>query len=429
MKKLLPVVLTLLFTGKQIQDYLESMADAETRNLFEKFMQDHHKSYLSKSEIEYRYDIFKQNLKIINESNDKRDNGEGKKPIIKKPKIKIKNENFPEEKSLEEYQSINFLKKIEEINAKNKLLNEEEDFEEFTNIKFPYKRVEVRINYNLFHPISAVHKIVKPKDPALKPRRYTLGVNLFTDLTFDEFKTKYLWTIKIDKTNSEPVDEVLEIHSDVVDWRNSEGALGPIRNQGECGSCWAFCSTASLEFVEWKTNNSREALSVQELIDCSNDYGNFGCHGGLMSNAFDYVRDNKIGLQSSYTYTGKAQSCNLDAVSEGKRISTEGYSFLDPVNVEGLILAAEKQIVSTAIEVQGNLQFYTGGIYHNDDCGDDLNHSINIVGYNLSVDDPYFIIRNTWSANWGLNGYAHFSISSESGTCGIANDMTVFPNI
>merc|ERR1719397_608505 len=132
---------------------------------------------------------------------------------------------------------------------------------------------------------------------------YTKGINQFSDLTQIEFEKIYLGFIsrQVKKVSIEPVIE--EPDAD-VDWRG-KGALTPIKNQGQCGSCWAFSSTGGVEGAEFISKGSVTSLSEQTLVDCSGSYGNHGCNGGLMDNAFKYIKAKGIASESSYPYTGR----------------------------------------------------------------------------------------------------------------------------
>ena len=148
-----------------------------------------------------------------------------------------------------------------------------------------------------------------------------------------------------------------------------------------------------------------------------------------MSYALNYVRDNRLGLARSYPYNGEDNDCNNRPRRRGKRISYKRYSSISPVNVQGLIIALNKQVVSVAFETQNSFQLYEKGIYFNTDCGDRLNHAMSIVGYDLTAPVPYFIVRNSWGTTWGMNGYAYVAIGSGAGTCGIASTYNVIPSI
>lgn len=252
---------------------------------------------------------------------------------------------------------------------------------------------------------------------------FTVGDNLFADLTFEEFKEKYLSREVIqNEVRTGPAPRLRASK----DWR-TEKKVGPIKNQGRCGSCWAFSTVAALE-TEIAIKNSQDVnLSEQELVDCSGEYGNQGCNGGLMSQAFSYIKDHQIGLGADYPYTAKDGACKRDETKT--RYSVVESRVIDPICVDGLMTAIQSHAVSVAIEVQRDFQLYKGGIYKNDNCGAALNHGVAAVGFvnEDGEDQQYFIVRNSWGESWGENGYVRMFIGTGSGTCGIANDTDVYP--
>jgi C1A family cysteine protease len=260
-------------------------------------------------------------------------------------------------------------------------------------------------------------------------KTHKAGVNKFSDLTFSEFKTMYL----TDMNKSADMNSTAEIDltkGAKVDWRQKKGAVGAVKNQEQCGSCWAFSTVASLETAYWQKNQKSVSLSEQELVDCSTSYGNYGCNGGLMNQGYDYIVDNKIGTEKAYPYRAIDQNCSAKKKKKAGRVGVSSYSFISPANVKGLIAAAKKQVVSVAIEVQDDFMDYSSGVYTNDDyCGSSLNHGVAVVGFNTKAKVPYFIVRNSWGPGWGDNGYIKMAVASGAGTCGIANESDVYPQL
>ena len=257
---------------------------------------------------------------------------------------------------------------------------------------------------------------------ASSEKRFTLGMNEFGDLSFEEFKNRFLMEAR-ENTQSVPSSP---LKSGSIDWRRVPNAVGPIKNQGHCGSCWAFSTVTALETGYALRYDNHVSFSEQELIDCSSDYGNHGCNGGLMPFAFEYVMDNQISTEKDYPYKGVEGQCRASSMIE--KYSLDSFAQIDPVNVNGLIAAIETTVISVSIEVQNDFMFYSGGVYHSDKkCGSQLNHAIAAVGYNTEASDPYFIIRNSWGTEWGIGGYVNMSIGTESGTCGVANPTDSYP--
>lgn len=253
---------------------------------------------------------------------------------------------------------------------------------------------------------------------------YEQGENKFSDLTFEEFRAKYLSKEVLQNTLvTENQGSIGKSHKDWV----AEGKVSQIKDQGQCGSCWAFSTTGALESAYAIFKNQSVVVSEQELVDCSWEEGNHGCNGGLMASAFDYIIENKLSAEEDYSYTADDGDCD---VPEGKtKYSVKSYSAIRPADVSGLASALDKQPVSVAIEVQRDFQSYKSGVYvpENPGCGSGLNHGVVAVGYYNDVEKPYFLVKNSWGEVWGDKGYIKMAIGKGSGTCGIANPNDVYP--
>lgn len=263
-------------------------------------------------------------------------------------------------------------------------------------------------------------------------KTFTAAVNKFTDLTFAEFKSKYLTYRSHSGRKSvahEMPQEFLDEHSytdfSKKDWREEKGAVGPIKDQGECGSCWTFSSVASLETEIWKKTKKSVSLSEQELVDCAwREYGNLGCNGGEIMNAYKYILDNQIATEENYPYKGIDMKCNITNKKKPNRQGVNSYYIVPEGNIR-LSALVSNHVVSVAYEVTDDFQYYSSGVYTNNDpdCGNNLNHAMAVVGYNYDVQTPYYIVRNSWGTNVGINGYYRIAIGKETstGTCGIAS--------
>lgn len=248
-------------------------------------------------------------------------------------------------------------------------------------------------------------------------KSWSLGVNEFADLTFAEFKSIYTpFYFETHHPNPVAAPENLEIPT-TVDWR-TKGAVTPVKNQGQCGSCWSFSTTGAVEGAWFLAGHTLTSLSEQELIDCSESYGNHGCEGGLMTSAFKYVMNKGLTTEANYPYTAKNGSCQDAKVKQAvARIST--YHNVTPDSSNALLAAVANQPVSVAVEAdQSAWQLYTGGIVTSN-CGTKLDHGVLIVGYNTSNSPPYWIVKNSWGASWGEQGYIRIGIQDGKGICGI----------
>ena len=259
-----------------------------------------------------------------------------------------------------------------------------------------------------------------------KSKTFTAGVNQFSDLTFKEFKSTYLIHID-DSSESVPEEQLTPKNPSRIDWRERAGAVGAVKNQGHCGSCWAFSTVASLETAIWQSTGLTMSFSEQELVDCaSGKYHNHGCNGGHPIRAYKYIVDNQLGTEEAYPYTAKTQKCNEENTTKLQRASLRSFELVQ-AGINALTESAAQHVVSVSIEVQHDFKHYTAGVYSAADCGEHLNHAVALVGYDTDADLPYFIVRNSWGSDWGLDGYVNMAIASGSGTCGIAKSHNVIP--
>jgi cathepsin L len=222
-----------------------------------------------------------------------------------------------------------------------------------------------------------------------------------------------------------------DIIPESIDWRE-KNAVTHVKNQGNCGSCWSFSSTGSVEGAWAIKNNQLYNLSEQMLMDCSDDYGNKGCQGGLMDNAFKYIIDNGLCDERGYPYGGDHERCQSAQCNRVVHISD--YSDVRENDEKVLKRAVAQQPISVAIQANlSSLHFYKAGIYQDPECGDGLDHGVLIVGYghDLFRGLDYWIIKNSWGDTWGEKGYFKMLRNykgSDSGMCGIALQPS-FPTV
>ena len=206
-----------------------------------------------------------------------------------------------------------------------------------------------------------------------------------------------------------------------VDWR-AHGAVTDVKDQGRCGSCWAFSTTGSLEGQHFRKTGKLVSLSEQNLVDCSFKFGNKGCGGGLMDNAFRYIKANGgIDTEQSYPYDGVEEQCHYNPRNIGA--TDKGFVDITSGDEESLKAAvATKGPVSVAIDASHpTFQFYSTGIYNEPECNPQmLDHGVLVVGYGSIQEGDYWTVKNSWSTKWGDQGYIKMS-RNKNNQCGIAS--------
>ena len=269
------------------------------------------------------------------------------------------------------------------------------------------------------------------------PSTWRMGVNKFADLTPAEFQALYVTGGYVNdyagrglahkrftwrKNSSLPAS---------VDW-TQKGAVTPVKNQGQCGSCWAFSTTGSLEGATFLKNGTLPSLSEQQLVDCAGSTGNQGCNGGLMDDAFQYIHDNGgITSEVNYPYTAQDGVCN--AAKAAQIVATVATYTDVPTNSDAALMnAIAQQPVSVAVEAdQNSFQLYSSGVM-TATCGTNLDHGVLAVGYGTTGGQDYYKVKNSWGADWGMAGYILLgrgpSYNGGAGQCGILSAAS-YPNV
>jgi len=243
------------------------------------------------------------------------------------------------------------------------------------------------------------------------------GVTQFSDLTPEEFKAMYLTYIPNNSSQPRVNVELDGAPATTVDWR-TKGAVTAVKDQGQCGSCWAFSATEAIESYSFLHNGKLLELSPQQITSCDKTDG--GCNGGNTETAYGYVQKTG-GIESGadYPYTsggGNTGVCKFDASKVVVKIA--GYKSVAK-GEPNLKTALNNGPVSVCLAADA-FQSYRSGILRS--CPGQVDHCVQAVGYDDSNSPPYWIVRNSWATSWGEAGYIR--VASGSDLCKISDDVT-----
>lgn len=296
--------------------------------------------------------------------------------------------------------------------------------------QYLYNTSELRLRFQAFK--DSVKKATQMNQPygGNGKARAVFGVNKFADYTPEEFKAKYLSGLKHPRSTLKfrnsfyaqgrfqtPVD--LKALPDSVDWRN-KSVLSPVIDQKGCGACWAISTVETMEAMSVIENRTQAVnpLSIQEVIDC--DEENKGCEGGDICQAATWLTSNGIVLAKNYPFAYKTGTCKKVPATASK-VKITDFKCNRFIGNENKILEilANHGPVMAAVDAS-TWHNYVGGIirFH---CSDDINHAVQIVGYNLKDEVPYYIVRNSWGSDFGDKGYLYLRIGQN--LCGIASEV------
>jgi len=251
------------------------------------------------------------------------------------------------------------------------------------------------------------------------------GLNKFSDMTVQEFRQFYLMNNPIKYDPSKPRDplDILSIKNvgknpKSFDWRH-KGGVTPVKDQGQCGSCWAFSTTENIESVVMVVGNKTKlpTLSPQQIVDC--DPSDAGCGGGNPPTAYEYVISaGGMESNSAYPYTAQDGNCAFDKSKVVTTISSWKYAcgYWDETALQTILVnyAAPSICVDAA-----NWQDYQSGIMTGWECAwvNVLDHCVQAVGYDTTGPTPFWIVRNSWSTSWGEQGYIRLQLGVNA--CGL----------
>jgi len=294
-----------------------------------------------------------------------------------------------------------------------------------------------KLKYNKSYSTNEEHElrfknfqlsIKRVRDSNKIPGGATFGLTMFADLTVDEFRSTYLMSNKISPRRNERAVGIKSTNAKTpknFDWR-SKGMVTPVKNQEQCGSCWAFSATETIESA-WMlkhglTNATMTPLSPQQIVDCDNS--DSGCGGGNPPTAYQYVM--QAGGQetnAAYPYTGQDGNCDFVSSKVFARVSDWEYACQsgdEPTLLQNTYTYGPSSICVDA----ANWQDYESGIMSAWQCAwiDMLDHCVQAVGWDLTGPTPYWSVRNSWTTGWGENGYIRLQYGSN--TCGLTEEAT-----
>lgn len=244
-------------------------------------------------------------------------------------------------------------------------------------------------------------------------KKHELGLNQFAFLTAEEFRAKYLSSFNAPTTVDQVIaEEEQEVNGPTIDWV-SYGAVSPVKNQGACGATYAFSAVGAVEGVSVIFYKTQQEYSVQQVIDCSQGYGNAGCNTGNMENSFNYIRNVGLNTEAAYPYRGLLQACQ--ASSGLFKIK----SYTNVKDCTSLANALTGRPISVAVD-GANFQLYRSGVFYN--CGTNLSLAALLVG----MTDAFWNVKLSWGSTWGENGYIRLGRGNTCGICQVASYPVVW---
>jgi len=256
---------------------------------------------------------------------------------------------------------------------------------------------------------------------------YTLGHNEYSDMTEEEFNSVMLSGYNPNDDREKDYDYSLSDPERVAaaptakDWVTL-GAVTPIKNQGQCGSCWAFSTVMGIEGDLFVEQNKLISLSEQDLVSCDHN-GDQGCNGGLMDNAFKWVEENGICTEEAYPYTSGTGTTGTCKTTCTPAVKITGFKDVPQKDESALLTAVNQQPVSVAIEADKSVfQLYKSGVLTSKTCGTQLDHGVGIVGFGTLDSTDYWKVKNSWGASWGMEGY--ILMERNVNMCGISQSAS-----
>lgn len=257
---------------------------------------------------------------------------------------------------------------------------------------------------------------------------YTLNLNQFSDMTNEEFSAKmvggYKPNLRREGVKSTPWVDLEIVAEDAIDWV-AKGGVNAVKNQQQCGSCWAFSTVVAVEGAYFVSSGTLLSLSEQQLVSC--DTGDNGCGGGLMDNAFKFLETTGLCTEEEYPYTAGGGTAGACKKSCAPQVMVTSFVDVPSGKEDKLMQALSQQPVSVAIDAAGlPFQLYHGGVFDTWFCFTSLDHGVAAVGYGTDGGKDYWKVRNSWGSTWGEKGYIRMIRGKDE--CGVAKQAS-YPTV
>jgi len=299
---------------------------------------------------------------------------------------------------------------------------------QFVDFMYKYNKVYTAdvlpIKFNNFKASLARVEEQQATSPDAK-----FGITKFSDLSVEEFRSTILMTVPPKLPSAAPIYSAPPPPSvpTTFDWRD-HNAVTPVKDQGQCGSCWAFSASEAIEsawILKGHATTSTVNLSPQQIVDCDTIDGVQGCNGGYTESAYEYIQ--QAGGQEqivNYPYTAANGKCMFDAKYVDAKISAYTAIPKDEAALPGSLATIGP--LSICLDA-AHWQDYSSGVLTNLQCCPpigrcEMDHCVQLVGFNTTASMPYWIVRNSWNTDRGVQGYIYLEMNKN--TCGIANDVT-----